>query len=52
MKFQHDDFCLNAELAHVCGIDLEELNGLEKYTLEILDYRVWISEEEFKAKDD
>lgn len=35
----------------MCGIDLEELNALEVYTLELLDYRLMVDEDRFYEYD-
>lgn len=50
-KFQSDYYCSNEYISKMCGIDLEELNALEVYTLELLDYRLMVDEDRFYEYD-
>jgi hypothetical protein len=50
-KFQNDIYTSNKELAFACGIDPQELNELEVYTLALLDFQLFVSEEDFKNFD-
>jgi hypothetical protein len=50
-KFQSDFYCSNQYIARMCGIELEELNYLEVYTLQLLDYRLLIDLELFAEYD-
>jgi len=50
-KFFSDDFYSNNYISFVGGINLQEINFLEREFLSIIDYNVNITEEEFKAFD-
>lgn len=47
-KFLDDAFLLNSAFANIAGLELEELNYLEEVFLEILDFDIFVSPEEFK----
>jgi hypothetical protein len=44
MKFNRDHFYSNNFIAQMCGVRTEELNDLELYTLEIIDFKLYIDE--------
>lgn len=44
MKFNRDLFYSNDFIAQMCGVRTEELNDLELYTLEIIDFKLYIDE--------
>ena len=44
-KFSNDVFYANADIARCCGLKLQELYALEIYTLGLLDFELFISEE-------
>ena len=46
-KFSNDVFYSNLDVAKQCGISCKELYALEIYTLRLLDYELFIKEEEF-----
>ncbi len=46
-KFFNDSFFNNHYLAMLGGVQLEELNSMEQYFLEILDYKVFVKPETF-----
>lgn len=48
-KFSNDVFYSNLDVARQCGISCKELYALEIYTLRLLDYELFINEEEFAA---
>lgn len=50
-KFQSDFFLSNFDFSQLVGMNLRELNGLESYTLAVLDYRLLICREEFEYYD-
>ena len=50
-KFQSDFFLSNFDFSQLVGMNLKELNGLESYTLAVLDYRLLICREEFEYYD-
>ena len=47
-KFYNDHFYLNSYLAHIGGLELKELNHLERMFLEILDFNLSIDNEEYE----
>mmetsp|Transcript_109349 Transcript_109349/g.282704 ORF Transcript_109349/g.282704 Transcript_109349/m.282704 type:complete len:145 (-) Transcript_109349:297-731(-) len=47
-KFQDDVFYSNTFYAKVGGLRVEELNNLEAKMVQLLDYRLYISPEEFE----
>lgn len=47
VKWQDDDTMSNADYANVCGLTLQELNGLERAMLRSLGYSLVVSVEEF-----
>ena len=50
-KFSNDVFYSTADVAATCGISARELNALERYTLQLLDYELFITEEQFAQFD-
>ena len=46
-KFANDLFYSNTDISATCGISKLELLALELYTLELLDWEVFVSEEEY-----
>lgn len=50
-KFQSDFFLSNHDFSQLVGMNLRELNGLESFTLAVLDYRLLITREEFEFYD-
>ena len=51
MKYSRDDIYSNRSIAHMCSLQLEELNDLELYTLEIIDFKLFIDEKELEEYD-
>lgn len=47
-KYYNDHFYLNSYLAHIGGLELSELNHLERMFLEILDFNLSIDIEEYE----
>ena len=47
-KYYNDHFYLNSYLAHIGGLELGELNHLERMFLEILDFNLSIDIEEYE----
>ena len=47
-KYYNDHFYLNSYFAHVGGLELSELNHLERMFLEILDFNLSIDIEEYE----
>eukprot|EP00405_Crypthecodinium_cohnii_P041631 CAMPEP_0206552560 /NCGR_PEP_ID=MMETSP0325_2-20121206/16155_1 /ASSEMBLY_ACC=CAM_ASM_000347 /TAXON_ID=2866 /ORGANISM="Crypthecodinium cohnii, Strain Seligo" /LENGTH=363 /DNA_ID=CAMNT_0054052461 /DNA_START=119 /DNA_END=1210 /DNA_ORIENTATION=+ len=47
-KFQDDAFFKNAHYAAVSGLDLKDLNGLQRNMLELMDYRLVVEPKEFE----
>jgi hypothetical protein len=45
IKFNEDDFYENTFYSKVGGVDLLELNSLEQYLLESLDYKLYLNME-------
>lgn len=48
-KYYNDHFYLNSYLAHIGGLELKELNHLERMFLEILDFNLSIDIEEYES---
>ena len=48
MKYSRDDIYSNSSIAQRCGLKLEELNELELYTLEIIDFKLYIDDKELE----
>jgi hypothetical protein len=46
-KYYNDHFYLNSYLAHIGGLELSELNHLERMFLEILDFNLSIDMQEY-----
>ena len=46
-KFYNDIYYSNSDFAKVCGISSAEINELERYCLDVLDYKLFIGEEQF-----
>lgn len=46
-KFANDFYYSNTDISATCGISKLELQALELYTLELLDWEVFVSEEEY-----
>lgn len=47
-KFYNDVFYSNADIASIGGLTVEDLNRIERYLLETVDYQIYISSEEFQ----
>ena len=50
-KFYSDDFYSNNYISFVGGLQLEEINFLEREFLMIIDYNLTISTDEYQAFD-
>ena len=48
-KFYSDDFYSNNYISFVGGIQLQEINFLEREFLQIIDYNVTVTEEEYQV---
>lgn len=46
-KFNNDNFYGNYTLAHIGGVQLDDLNNMEEQFLDILDFDVFVQEEEY-----
>ena len=47
-KFYNDVYYSNKDIATVGGVSEEEINRIEEYLLELIDYRLFIREEEYQ----
>ena len=47
MKYLHDEHYYNSYYARVAGIKLKELNTLEKNLLEEIEYKLFVTHEEY-----
>lgn len=43
-KFYNDVYFSNQAIAGVCGMSLKDLNAVEEYLLELIDYKLFITE--------
>lgn len=46
-KFYNDIYFSNSDIATISGIALEELNHIERYYLETIDYSLFVSPDEY-----
>lgn len=47
-KFYNDIFYSNEDIASISGLTLQDLNRIEKYLLDTVDYHLFISPEEYE----
>ena len=50
-KFYNDVFFANHHIAYIGGVPTEELNRLEKYYFEVIDWQLFVSSEENDCYD-
>ena len=50
-KFYNDIFFANHHIAYIGGVPTEELNRLEQYYLEVIDWQLFVSPEEYARYD-
>ena len=46
-KFSNDIYYSNRDFAIITGIQNEQVNSIERYCLDLLDFELFVSEEEY-----
>lgn len=52
IKFLDDNYYNNAHYARISGLSLKELNTLEEWFLRLMDYRLFVQEDEYNLYRD